>query len=109
MNFEACCAGQYLLDQGARRRRIALPKKRPRLPWAVAESPSLARTTAYAPRFRGPGGPDAEALGTASCDRPRRFLRLELGPGFPQMLCSPSVSVRLSRRTDRGNRLPTSE
>jgi hypothetical protein len=43
-------------DQAPRPTRSAPPKKRPRLPWAVAESPSLARTTAHAPRFRGPGG-----------------------------------------------------
>ena len=45
------------------------------------------------------------STGAAPCDRLRRFLRPGLGPGFGQMVCSPSVSVRLSRHTDRGNRV----
>ncbi len=40
------------------------------------------------------------------CNRLRRFLRPGLGLGFSRMVCSPSVSVRLSRHTDRGNRVP---
>ena len=37
-----------------------------------------------------------------------RSLRSGLGRCFAQMGCSPSVSVQLSRHTDRGNRIPAS-
>jgi len=48
----------------------------------------------------------AEAPGTAPCDRLRWFLRPGLGPGFSQIIRSLSVSVRLSRHTDRGRGAP---
>jgi len=41
----------------------------------------------------------------APCNRLRRFLRPGLGLGFSQMIRSLSVSVRLSRHTDRGYRV----
>ena len=85
--------------------------KTPLLPEAAAESPSLARTTTQAPRLGARAAVSVagvEVPGAAPCDRLRRFLRPGLGPGFAQMVCSPSVSVRLSRHTDRGNKVPAS-
>jgi len=45
---------------------------------------------------------DCGSTVVAPCNRLRRFLKRGLGPGFGQMVCSPSVSVRLSRHTDVG-------
>ena len=51
---------------------------------------------------------DCGSTVAAPCDRLRRFLRPGLGLGFSPMIRSLSVSVRLSRHTDRGNRVPAS-
>jgi len=90
--------------------------------WAVGRGPGCTGRGALS-RHSGPGtkghwakdcGSGARAeVSVANCgstvvassNRLRRFLRSGLGLGFPQMVCSPSVSVRLSRHTDRGNRV----
>ena len=68
------------------------------------------RTTHHGPLPRGPGGRFSSRLRqaprAARCDRLERFLRPGLGPGFAQTAYAPSVSARLSRHAECGNRLP---
>lgn len=79
--------------------KIGATSKTPPLPQAAAESPRL-----HVRRRRHHGSEaraivsvaGTEAPGAASCDRTRRFPRSGFGLGFPQTVCSPSVSVRLS-------------